>query len=317
MKTKENVFILILIWIIIGLLCALIYKTVTNTPKKLPADYLAQKISYGESINNVPSSLDKIVNNVISAQKGNIDNNNLDYNAQAPKTLSTSTTTKIDKSVRGLPILMYHFFYDKNNNTRSLDSNYTEISAFEAQMKYLSDNNYYYPTWDEVYDFVEGKKALPQKSVVVTIDDGDSTFFDLAVPILKEYNVKATSFLITSVMNSETIAEYTSPILEFESHSDNMHRAGKNGKGIFLTISHDEAYNDLMASQKLLGLSEVFCYPFGDYNNFTKNMLIETGYKLAVTTNSGRVYPGMDPLILPRVRMSRGESLNSFISKVK
>jgi len=223
-----------------------------------------------------------------------------------------------NKTVRGLPILMYHFFYDKNTNTKKLDSNYTEISAFEQQMKYLSDNNYYYPTWDEVYEFTQGGISLPAKSVVVTIDDGDASFFDLAVPILKKYNVKATSFLITSFfVDSNIISQYKSPLLDFESHSDNMHRAGKNGKGAFLTMSHDDAYNDLMTSEEKLGSHQVFCYPFGDYNDFTRNMLIETGFKLAVTTKPGRVYPGMDPLTLPRVRMSRGESLNSFISSIK
>jgi peptidoglycan/xylan/chitin deacetylase (PgdA/CDA1 family) len=282
MKTKKNIFILILTWLIIILLGILICKVLISRRAIPSGDYSAQHISYNDTKNSI-----------------------------------VPTTALVDKSVKGLPILMYHFFYDKNNNTQKLDSNYTEISAFEEQMKYLAYNGYYYPTWNEVYEFIEGKTTLPPKSVVITVDDGDPSFFDLAVPILKKYNVKATSFLITTFVDDSIIAKYKSPILEFESHSNNMHRAGANGKGIFLSISHDDAYNDLMASEKKLGSHEVFCYPFGDYNNFTKSMLTETGYKLAVTTNSGRVYPGLDPLTLPRVRMSKGESLDGFISSVK
>ena len=146
------------------------------------------------------------------------------------------------------------------------DNNYMEISAFEKQMKYLSDNNYYYPSWDEVYQFVQNKKTLPKKSVVITI------------------------------------------------HSHDMHRAGKDR---FLTMTHDEAYNDLMTTQKIIGSNDVFCYPYGDYNDFTKKMLKATGYKLALTTRSGRVYPGMDKLALPRLRMSKGDPLSYFIARVK
>ncbi|MCL2341826.1 MAG: polysaccharide deacetylase family protein [Firmicutes bacterium] len=290
MKKPKNVFVLIFIWIIVILLAMFIYKAASSKPAPPAGNYIVQQISHNAT-NNVASTPNETADNTI-----------------APK---------IKKSSKGLPILMYHCFYDKKTNTKSLDNNFTEISAFEQQMKYLSDNNYYYPTWNEVYQFVEAKSSLPSKSVVVTIDDGDVSFFQLAVPILKKYNVKATSFLITSFVDSKTIAEFKSPILDFESHSNNMHRAGKNGKGIFLSLSHDNAYKDLMASQNLLGSHQVFCYPFGDYNTFTKNMLAETGYKLAVTTKPGRVYPGEDPLALPRVRMSRGDTLDQFISRVK
>lgn len=34
-------------------------------------------------------------------------------------------------------------------------------------MKYLSENNYYFPTWDEVASFIDGKQVLPEKSVVI------------------------------------------------------------------------------------------------------------------------------------------------------
>ncbi len=62
-------------------------------------------------------------------------------------------------------------------------------------MKYLSENNYYFPTWDEVASFIDGKQVLPEKSVVITIDDGQSSVFEYAYPILEKYNVKATAIM--------------------------------------------------------------------------------------------------------------------------
>lgn len=62
---------------------------------------------------------------------------------------------------------MYHYFYDKSNGEIGENSNYMEVSDFDNQMKYLSENNYYFPTWDEVASFIDGKQVLPEKSVVI------------------------------------------------------------------------------------------------------------------------------------------------------
>ena len=47
-------------------------------------------------------------------------------------------------------------------------------------------------TESEVEDFIDGKIQLPSKSVVLTVDDGDDSFFELAIPLLQKYNVNAT-----------------------------------------------------------------------------------------------------------------------------
>ena len=45
-------------------------------------------------------------------------------------------------------------------------------------------------------------------------------------------------------------------------------------------------------------------------------MVKEAGFLCAVTTEPGKAKPGDDPLLLPRVRMVNGQSLDSFINKV-
>ena len=224
--------------------------------------------------------------------------------------------TSVDKTVRGLPILMYHFFYDTNSGETGPDSNWMEISAFDEQMKYLSENEYYYPSWNEVYEFVVGGKELPEKSVVISIDDGDPSFFSLAVPVLKKYNVTATSFIVTSWYGPQ-VAAYKSSILNFESHTHDMHKPGSDGKGAFLTKTYEEGLLDINTSKDICGSGIAFCYPFGHYNDNAIKVLKDAEYKVAVTTVGGRAYPGMDQYLLPRVRMSKGDSLSAFISKVK
>ena len=220
---------------------------------------------------------------------------------------------------RGLPVLMYHFFYDSKAGETARDNNFIEIHDFEEQIKYLAENEYYVPTWDEVSGYISGDNGLPAKSVVITVDDGDESFFRLAVPVLEKYNFKATSFVITSWYGYQVASYQSSKSIDFQSHSDNMHISGTGGKGLFLSISYEDACKDLEVSRSILGgdSCKVFCYPFGHFNDRCKEILKDCNYTLAFTTQGGRVFPGDDPYELPRVRMSKGESLNSFINKVK
>lgn len=233
-----------------------------------------------------------------------------------PSIVEHLTEEEIQQSKeRGLPVLMYHFFYDKDAGETGQDNNFMEIHDFEEQIKYLSENNYYVPTWEEVLGYIKGENGLPLKSIVITVDDGDESFFRLAVPVLEKYNFKATSFLITSWY---PISQTSYSLIDLQSHSHDMHKAGSDGKGAFLTLSYDAACSDLKTSRSIIGENcKVFCYPFGHFTDKCKKILKDCDFILSFTTKGGRVYPGADPYELPRVRMSKGDSLKAFMNKVK
>ena len=181
-------------------------------------------------------------------------------------------------------------------------------------MKYLSENDFYFPTWQEVEDYIDGKIELPEKSVVVTVDDGDHSFFELAVPVIQKYDVYATSFVITYWYGNR--AENKENNISYQSHSYDMHKAGANGKGVMLSWDYDKMKDDLLLSSEVLGGANIFCYPFGQYNDLDIKVLKDTGYKLAFTTQGGRVKKGASKYELPRVRVARETSLSAFIKKV-
>jgi peptidoglycan/xylan/chitin deacetylase (PgdA/CDA1 family) len=222
------------------------------------------------------------------------------------------------RKVRGLPILMYHWFYDKSAGERSQNGNWLDVGACREQMADLHENKYRFPSWNEVEAFVDRKMALPQNSVVITDDDGDDSFFSLAIPVIKQYDIDVTAFLITSAKGRATVDAYADEHIRYRSHSHNMHRAGAGGKGAFLSIGYDNAMEDLRTSiEELGGHAEVFCYPFGHYNTTTEKILKDAGFRLALTVEYNRTYPGANKSALPRVRISEGESLASYISRVK
>lgn len=234
----------------------------------------------------------------------NKENSELEQKLQSGKTLGET----------GLPVLMYHFFYDKSKETGK-DGNWIDISNFEEQMKYLAENDFYFPTWEQVENYIDGKQELPEKSVVITVDDGDPSFFELAVPIIQKYKIPTTSFVITYWYGNR--ANDKQDYVSYQSHSYDMHKAGSNGKGVMLSWDYDKIKDDILLSRDVLGGANIFCYPFGQYNDLDIKVLKENGYRLAFTTKGGRVKKGSSKYELPRVRISGNTGIEEFKKKVE
>ena len=245
---------------------------------------------------------------------------------------SRGNTTQLMRSVNvlpnteydaaGLPVCMYHYVYDENDPPEDLYNrfgNYISQQELEKELNWLNEEGYYFPTWKEVREYIDGELMLPDKSIVITFDDGSRSFLDYGIPVLEKCRVPSTSFVITSNDGEKKIAGYQSDYVTYQSHSDNMHRPGGNigHGGIFTALSYDEALEDLQKSIEICGSSDAFAYPYGDYNESCRQVVEDAGFLCAVTTQAGKAYPGDNPMLLPRVRMSLGQSLDQFISMVQ
>lgn len=210
-------------------------------------------------------------------------------------------------AAESLPVLMYHYIYTEDDAPEQEDANYLLDTKFEAQLKYLVDNNYYFPSYQEVRAFVIGAHTLPARSVVLTFDDGQKGFLKYGIPLLNKYEVPATSFLIVSQEGTEEkMREYSSPYISWQSHSYNMHRDGSDvGRGgIIHALSTEEIVDDLKQAQAILGSTEAFAYPYGDNNENAWAAMREAGVLCAFTIENRRVVPGDSPEVLPRVRIA-------------
>lgn len=230
-----------------------------------------------------------------------------------------NTATPEHHKTNGLAVCMYHYVYDENDPPENLNANYIEVKDLEEQLLYLIENHYYFPTWEEVRQYVDGELLLPEKSIVLSFDDGAKSFLKVGAPLFDKYQIPVTSFLITSKDGENKVAAYETKYLQFQSHTHNMHRAGGNigHGGIFPVMPHDEAVADLKESIRICGNGEALAYPYGDYNDSCVRAVQEAGFLCAFTTEYGRVFPGDDPYLLPRIRISLGQSLESFIAAVE
>ncbi|MET0780284.1 MAG: xylanase, partial [Microbacterium sp.] len=153
-----------------------------------------------------------------------------------------------------IPIMMYHQFTTRPEGEDGwLRGNYAYIGDFDAHMNHIATGGFYLPTWDELSAFIDGRLWLPNHSVIITDDDADQTWFDLAAPVVDKYKLLTTSFMITAYRQDPAPNAY---VLR-RSHTHDMHQAGANGQGRIVNWTVPEIVADMDASAGILGVKEV------------------------------------------------------------
>lgn len=229
---------------------------------------------------------------------------------------------KEKKKETGIAVLNYHFFYDGSSGEQCNESICLDVSNFRKQLSYLKDNNYKVLTMSEFNDWMDRKIILPDKSVLITIDDGamGTSFINgnKIIPILEEYQMPATLFLITGWWDA---SNYRSNYLELQSHGDELHHNNycRNGKCSYkgLMLSKEEIVADLQISINKLGTNLAFCYPFYQKNNTMIEALKDTGFKLAFSGGNRKAKQTDNKYNIPRYVVYKNTSLDSFIKMVK
>lgn len=210
------------------------------------------------------------------------------------------------KNADKIPILVYH-------NVGYMHGPFNvSPEAFETQMKELVDMGCYFADPDEIYQYYQGKLQLPEKTVLITFDDGYRGVLQYALPILKKYHIKATLFVVTSFIGNTSFLTWDqldllaySPLITIGSHTHRLHFYQKNPSLPFtfpaivrfkISGETEEAYqirimNDLEKSRELLQQrykKEIiyFAYPFGAHDNDSVNLVRKAGFKLAFSYNS-------------------------------
>jgi peptidoglycan/xylan/chitin deacetylase (PgdA/CDA1 family) len=240
------------------------------------------------------------------------------YVATATRTVHVVDEVDGGWDTDGIAVFMYHDVYDPANPPEGATTNQNMISttSLDEQLQWLNDHSYYYPSWAELAAYIEGKHSLPERSCVLTFDDGTQGFLNLAIPELEKHKIPATSFLICSDADiQDKLWQHASPYVVFQSHSFDMHRAGYTQKGhggrIF-DMSEEDIVADLDRSAQILKTKDAFAYPFGDVSDIAPEAVRDAGFQLAFTTQYGLVQPGDDPMQLKRMRIFGTYGLDSF-----
>ncbi len=274
--------------------------------------------AFGTDINNGPVKDYEIAGEVDTATPGNYEITYTFKVGYLEKKI-TRNVEVIEKSqfvanTDGVPVLMYHYVYTDTNRPSTLNANYISDVKLKEQLTYLKENEYYFPSFDELRAYVDGKIALPERSVILTFDDGKSYFLENGIPILNEFEVPATSFVIGTKRGPEIIKEYATEYVCFESHSYDMHKAGGNigHGGVISAMTKDEIVNDLKMAIDMTGSSNAFAFPYGDITEDGRAAVAEAGIDVAFSTVNDKVYVGDDFRSLCRVRINGDISIGAY-----
>ena len=230
-----------------------------------------------------------------------------------------------------IPVLCYH-----NIGTTEEKKNFPDekdwvitVNNFREHLDYLKENNYKTLTMEEFYRWKCGEINLPYRSVLITFDDGFLSNYEYAFPLLKEYNMNATVFVVGSfIENSKesnwngNLKTYMSkdillkleeeyPNIEIYSHSYNLHYQG--------AINQEEniLLDDIKNFENFYKKTDVFCYPFGQYNTTIEKALVNSGYKMTFKYGPNKkdykkASRTENNFEIPRLNMSHGMSKFKF-----
>ncbi|MBY5005261.1 polysaccharide deacetylase family protein [Streptococcus suis] len=244
--------------------------------------------------------------------------------SQTSSSVSTSSTTETSNSTSEtsteiawekqaepvkVPILMYHAIHVMAPEESANANLIIDPTTFESQLQALQNAGYYTLTPEEAYKVLT-ENVLPagKKVVWLTFDDSLWDFYDIAYPILKKYNMKATNNVITGRTENGTAGHLTLEQLK-EMQSNGMSFQGHTVTHPDLEYStveaqttelqNSKAYLDTNLNQNTLAVA----YPAGRYSADTLSIAESSGYKLGVTTNEGLASASNGLLSLNRVRI--------------
>jgi peptidoglycan/xylan/chitin deacetylase (PgdA/CDA1 family) len=220
-----------------------------------------------------------------------------------------------------VPILCYHQFTEDSESQNKMVVTRAE---FESQMDYLAANNYQVLTLSELGSFINGKKELPIKSVVITIDDGYKSYLDVAYPILKKHNFPSTMFVYPDFIGAGSALKWgdvkflsETGLVDIQSHSKSHDSlsplpGGESGKDYLARLKIEVEGAEKILFSRIEQTINHFAYPYGNSSLEIVELLEQNDYELAVTVQKGSNPSFSTPFLLHRTMIYGGDSLNTF-----
>ncbi|HEY8034607.1 MAG TPA: poly-beta-1,6-N-acetyl-D-glucosamine N-deacetylase PgaB [Methylobacter sp.] len=218
-------------------------------------------------------------------------------------------------------VLNYHDIVKAGSAKALLNSMDVSVDHLEEHLAWLKKNGYKIISVQNVLDAAEGKNSIPDKSVLLTFDDGYQSFYTRVFPILKKYHYPATVALIGTwiegidtpdepgkqLLTWDQVREMVkSGLVEMASHTYDLHKsaiANPQGDSQAATVTRlydmatgryetDEQYRErihlaLRKSAEFIfqhaGVwPRVMVWPYGEYNNIALAASREAGMSMTM-----------------------------------
>jgi peptidoglycan/xylan/chitin deacetylase (PgdA/CDA1 family) len=238
--------------------------------------------------------------------------------------LTISATTTIAFASEHVPsatVLCYHVVESPHDTMFAIDR-----SVFLQQVQYLVSTGYNIIPLSMLSDYVSGKrKELPDRAVVLTVDDGWRCTYTEIYPVLKRFHVPFTIFIYPKFVGQSAYAltwkqvrEMSENGVDVESHTNShpfltsrRHRDLQPAE--YTRFLRDELVSSKQTLEKETGKPVRFlAYPYGDYDTAVATATASSGYEAGLTCDYGTVKKGSNPFRMRRVMVVADTSFASF-----
>ena len=223
-------------------------------------------------------------------------------------------------------ILAYH-----RVNSSGKDPIAVSTDSFRTQLKYFYENGFSSMTLEE-FVCAATQKKLPQKTLVITFDDGYRDNYLFAFPVMRLYGFRGTFFLTTDYIGTDDIFpmdkkknwDYVTdedlPLTweqVFEMKEHGMEFGSHTCSHRFLDeLPEEDVIREVIESkryleQKLQSRVASFCYPAGRFNDRVKEIVRQAGYVAAVVTPR-HAQISEDLYSIKRIGIYSGDSVRRF-----
>ncbi len=205
-----------------------------------------------------------------------------------------------------IPVLVYHRIGTAPAGSRHPDT-YVDSRALTRQLTVLKALGYRTVSAEQYEKSQRGIPCrLPSKPVLLTFDDGSSTVYSEALPILKSYGFSAVVFMVSSLMgqpagwDAETAESGHRQLtaeelraLSREGWSVGSHTATHARlPDLGFQALQEELLESKKALEALVGQEvDWFAYPYGNFDERTTEAVSRAGYRIAFATEEGNGFP--------------------------
>jgi len=215
--------------------------------------------------------------------------------------------------IPGCRILMYHSI-DSTNYLEDKYGFYTiSTERFRTQIKAMIDLGMKIVPIEEINPEMTNAVAL-------TFDDGFKNNLINALPVLEDFNLKATVFVVSSFAQ-QSKAGYLSK----QDIKDISRRFTIGGHGNthtpLATLTKEAQRDEIMQSCRILSQFSgreltMMSFPHGSFDQTTKNIAKECGISFCFTSEIDRLRKNFDHYAIPRIPILSSDSLQTFKDKI-
>jgi peptidoglycan/xylan/chitin deacetylase (PgdA/CDA1 family) len=206
-----------------------------------------------------------------------------------------------------IPVLSYHNLSPGESNKMTVNQ-----AMFEQQMRLLHEKGYRAISMHQLFDFLDFKTSIPPKSVVITIDDGWPSAYEIAFPILKKYGYPATLFIYTNIINRipkalswNQLREMAAQGIDVQCHTQShrnltLREKGESFKDYFENLEKELSGCKQTIKEEMNLEVKYLAYPYGDTTPLVIELAKKIGYRGALTTKRGS-----NPFFIHNYRVNR------------